>query len=150
MPIVTALLLSFVALCVTSSMRKSATYDETHYLGAGNYLLKTHRWDLSDSLLHPILWTVWHDVPIVVASFAKDVWAEPDGIRRGQELMASRPDDRVLHACRFMLLPFAVVLGVVIYRWSRQLYGSVGGVVSLAAFCFCPNFLAHAPLSRRT
>jgi 4-amino-4-deoxy-L-arabinose transferase-like glycosyltransferase len=45
-----------------------------------------------------------------------------------------------------MSLPFAVMLGLVIYRWSRELYGDFGGVVSLVAFCFCPNFLAHAPL----
>ena len=50
---VLGLLLSFVTLCVTSALEKSATYDETHYLGAGNYLLKIHRWDLPDSLLHP-------------------------------------------------------------------------------------------------
>jgi len=62
------LLLAFVILCVTSVGRKSATYDETHYLGAGRYLLTTHRWDLPDSLLHPVFWTVWHDLPLLTVS----------------------------------------------------------------------------------
>lgn len=143
---VPVLLLVFVILCVTSARQKSATYDETHYLGAGNYLLKTHRWDLPDSLLHPVFWTVWHDLPLLVVSAPKNVWAEPDGTIRGQKIIALRSDDTLLNACRFTLLPFAVVLGLVVFRWSQKLYGDAGGVVSLTFFCFCPNLLAHAPL----
>ncbi len=143
---VLVLLLVFLTLCVTSARRKSATYDETHYLGAGNYLLKTHRWDLPDSLLHPVFWTVWHDLPLLAVSGPQDVWTEPDGIVRGQKIMALRPDDALLNACRFTLLPFAVALGLVVFRWSQKLYGDAGGIVSLALFCFCPNLLAHAPL----
>jgi hypothetical protein len=143
---VLALLLSFVTLCVTSAWQKSATYDETHYLGAGNYLVKTHRWDLPDSLLHPVFWTVWHDLPLLTVSCPKNVWAEPDGTIRGQEIIALRPDDALLNACRFTLLPFAVALGLIVFCWSQKLYGDAGGLVSLVFFCFCPNLLAHAPL----
>jgi hypothetical protein len=143
---VLALLLSFVTLCVTSARQKSATYDETHYLGAGNYLLRTHRWDLPDSLLHPVFWTVWHDLPLLTVSCPKNVWTELDGTIRGQKIIALRPDDALLNACRFTLLPFAVVLGLIVFRWSQQLYGDAGGLVSLVFFCFCPNLLALAPL----
>jgi len=140
------LLLIFVALCVTSALRKSATWDETHYLGAGNYLLKTHRWDALDSRLHPVFWTVWHDLPLVTVSGPQNVWTDLDGIRRGQKIIALRPNDTLLNACRFSLLPFAVLLGLIVFRWSQQLYGDAGGLVSLVFFCFCPNLLAHAPL----
>jgi len=143
---VIALLLSFVTLCVTSVRQKSATYDETHYLGAGYYLLRTHNWGLPDSLLHPVFWSVWHDLPLLTVSCPKNVWAEPDGTIRGQKIIALRPDDALLNACRFTLLPFAVALGLIVFRWSQKLYGSAGGLVSLVFFCFCPNLLAHAPL----
>ena len=143
---VLALLLSFVALCVTSVLQKSATYDETHYLGAGNYLMRTHRWDLPDSLLHPIFWTVWHDLPLLMVSCPQNVWTELDGTIRGQKIIALRPDDELLNVCRFTLLPFAVALGLIVFRRSQQLYGDAGGLLSLVFFCFCPNLLAHAPL----
>jgi hypothetical protein len=143
---VTALLLVFVALSVSSVLQKSATYDETHYLGAGSYVLKTRQFDLQDSFLHPIFWTVWHDLPLLTVSLPKDVWARLDGISIGRKIMALRPDDTLLNACRFSLLPFAIALGVIVFRWSQQLYGNAGGMVSLAFFCFCPNLLAHAPL----
>jgi hypothetical protein len=143
---VLALLLSFVTLCVTSALQKSATYDETHYLGAGNYLMRTHRWDPLDSLLHPVFWTVWHDLPLLTVACPKNVWSDLDGIRRGQKIIALRPDDALLNACRFTLLPFAIALGLIVFRWSQTLYGDAGGLVSLTFFCFCPNLLAHAPL----
>ena len=143
---VLALLLSFVTLCATSVRQKSATWDETHYLGAGNYLLKTHRWDLYDSLLHPVFWTVWHDLPLLMMSCPKNVYTELDGTIRGQKIIALRPDDAWLNACRFTLLPFAVALGLIVFRWSQKLYGDAGGLVSLVFFCFCPNLLAHAAL----
>jgi len=143
---VAALLLSFLVLCITSALQKSATWDETHYLGAGNYALKTHHFDLPETRLHPILWTVWHDLPLLVTPVPEKVWKEPDEILRGQKIMALRPDDTLLNACRFTLLPFALVLGVFVFRWARQLYGDFGGLLSLTFFCFCPNILAHAPL----
>ena len=143
---VPVLLLVFVILCVTSARQKSATYDETHYLGAGNYLLRTHSWGLPDSLLHPVFWTVWHDLPLLMVSGPKNVSTELDGTIRGQKIIALRPDDTLLNACRFTLLPFAIALGLVVFRWSQKLYGDAGGVVSLTFFCFCPNLLAHAPL----
>jgi hypothetical protein len=143
---VPVLLLVFVILCVTSARQKSATYDETHYLGAGNYLLRTHSWGLPDSLLHPVFWTVWHDLPLLMVSCPKNVSTELDGTIRGQKIIALRPDDTLLNACRFTLLPFAIALGLIVFRWSQKLYGDAGGFVSLAFFCFCPNLLAHAPL----
>jgi hypothetical protein len=141
-----ALPLAFVTLAATSAAQKSPTYDETHYLGAGRRLLTAHRWDLPDSLLHPIFWTVWHDLPLLAASAPANVWGEPNGVLRGRKIMALRPDDLWLNVCRLSMLPFAVALGLVVFRWSRQLYGDAGGLVSSVLFCFCPNLLAHAPL----
>ena len=143
---VAALLLGFLVLCVTSAWQKSATLDETHYLGAGYYALKTHRFDLPETRLHPLLWTVWHDLPLLATPVPPKVWKEPDEILRGQEIIALRPDDSLLNACRFTLLPFALALGIFVFRWSRQLYGDFGALLSLTLFCFCPNILAHAPL----
>ena len=142
-----ALLLIFVVLSATSVCQKSATYDETSYLGAGSYLLKTHRFDDEAVLRHPVLWTVWHDLPLpFLATIPEDVWKETSVILRGQKIIGLRTDDLLLNACRFMLLPFGVILGVVIFRWSRALYGDAGGLISLTLYCFSPNLLGHAAL----
>lgn len=141
-----ALLLCFLCLSATSVLRKSSTWDETHYLGAGRYLLQTGRWDARDTWLHPAFWTVWHDLPLWFAPVPEEVWRETDGTTRGQRIIALRPGDGWLNACRFSLLPFALLLGWVVFAWSRSLHGDAGGLLSLILFCFCPDILAHAPL----
>ena len=141
-----ALLFGFLVLCVTSVLQKSPTWDETHYLGTGLYALKAGCLDTSETRLHPVLWTVWHDLPLLAAAVPEAVWKEPDPIWRGQKIIALRPDDTLLNACRIALLPFALLLGILVAVWSRELYGDRGALLSLTLFCFCPNILAHAAL----
>ena len=140
-------MLIFVALSSSSVSRKSATYDEPAYLGTGNYILKFHRFDDVAVLRHPVFWTVWHDLPLLLISkIPNSVWQEDSEIVRGQKIIALRGDDLLLNACRFALLPFGIVLGLVVFNWSRELYGACAGLLSLTVYCFCPNILANAPL----
>jgi hypothetical protein len=37
----------------------------------------------------------------------------------------------------------AIGLGLIVYAWSRQLFGPIGGLISLALFATCPTMLAH-------
>jgi Dolichyl-phosphate-mannose-protein mannosyltransferase len=143
---VVVLLVTFVALSSSSVCQKAATYDETPYIGAGNYLIKTHRFD-EVAQRHPVFWTIWHDLPLLfLVNIPDDVWKEKSPILRGQRIIALRSDDLLLNFCRLSLLPFGVGLGLVICRWSRQLYGDVGAILSLTLYSFCPNFLGHASL----
>ena len=41
---------------------------------------------------------------------------------------------------------FAVLGGVVVFMWSRRLYGDWGGLLALLLWVICPNVLAHARL----
>ena len=41
---------------------------------------------------------------------------------------------------------FSVVGGLFVFAWSSRLYGRLGGLLSLALWCLCPNILAHARL----
>ena len=36
--------------------------------------------------------------------------------------------------------------GLAVFAWSRRLYGSLGGLLSLCLWVFCPNILAHCRL----
>lgn len=144
--LVVTLLAAFVFLSASAAWRKSSTYDETPYIGAGWYLLQTHRFDDEVGLRHPVLWTVWHDLPLSIAKIPNEVWQEKSGILRGQRILGLRSDDLLLNACRCVLLPFGVFLGLIIFYWSRALYGDAGGLLSLTIYCFCPNFLGHAAL----
>lgn len=45
---------------------------------------------------------------------------------------------------RWALIPLALLGGYVCYRWARELYGDMAGMIALLLWCFCPNVLAYA------
>lgn len=47
---------------------------------------------------------------------------------------------------RLMMPVFLTIGGLVVFVWSRRLYGDIGGLLSLALWVVCPNFLAHGRL----
>jgi hypothetical protein len=52
----------------------------------------------------------------------------------------------ILVAGRIQMVVLALGLGLLIYGWSRVLFGVFGGTLSLVFFCFDPNFIAHGSL----
>jgi Dolichyl-phosphate-mannose-protein mannosyltransferase len=58
---------------------------------------------------------------------------------------ANDPESLFLRA-RLTLALFGLALGVLVFLWSRELWGAWGGVVSVILFAFDPNFIAHAGL----
>lgn len=55
--------------------------------------------------------------------------------------------DYLLLLSRAVMALTGTALGLLIFAWSRALWGDAGGLLSLALYAFCPNFLAHAPLA---
>jgi 4-amino-4-deoxy-L-arabinose transferase-like glycosyltransferase len=47
---------------------------------------------------------------------------------------------------RLVMPLFSILGGVVVFCWSRRLYGNLGGVLSLTLWTVCPNILAHGRL----
>ncbi len=54
--------------------------------------------------------------------------------------------DDVLFWSRMPVLLLGLALALLVFSWSRELFGFAGGVLSLALFCFDPNFIAHSGL----
>jgi len=148
------LLTVFAALSLTSMTSKSATWDETQYLGLGVYLFENLRWDIPSICLHPPLPYYLNSLPLLFFDLewscfkggrAGDVLA---GVRRGQCIMQqSEPSgDRLLFWARLPSVVLALLLGAFVYHWGVRLYGAKGALLSLALFSFSPNLLAHSQL----
>ena len=140
------LLAAFVIQGIVAILSLSATGDETHYLGMGRYLVKTQRWDLPDALLHPPLSYYLHSLPLYFVGLDDTVFSIPDLNSRGRAIMASRPDDRLLAMARVPVLLLAAMLGLLVFIWSREAYGSAGALLSLFLFAFNPVVLSDAVL----
>ena len=117
----------FTGLALRGVWRQDATSDERRYFG-GATTLRTHEW-AGFGALHPPLGHYVDSLPLL--------W-----------LGESSPEDPVaLFLCRATsLVVFGVPLLVVVFRWSRELYGPAAGLVALALAAFSPTLLAHAPL----
>lgn len=124
----------------------SSTGDETHYLGMGRYLLRTHRWDLVDTLLHPPLSYYLQSAMLCFEPIDFRAFDIPDINARGRALMAASPDDRLLHLARWPILLLAVLLGVLVLVWAWQAFGPATGLSALFLYAFSPAILSSAAL----
>src|SRR3989338_1650325 len=131
----------------------SPTTDETAFHMVNGYTyLKTHDYRMSPA--NPALLREWMALPWFLfkpkLDLDKAAWREADSVQfsldvfyRDNRAIA----DKLLYSSRFMILLLGLTLGVVVYAWSRRLYGEWAGVLSLAFYSLCPNFIAHSAIA---
>jgi 4-amino-4-deoxy-L-arabinose transferase-like glycosyltransferase len=147
MKVLAVALLCMFALQGAAALREmSSTGDETHYLGMGRYLLRTHRWDLPDALLHPPLSYYLQSALLYFEPINFRAFDIPDINARGRALMAASPDDRLLRLARWPVLLLAVFLGVLVVVWGWQCCGPAAGLAALFLYAFSPAVLSNAAL----
>ncbi len=144
--VVIALLATFAAMAVTSMLRKSATFDEPLHLAAGyaywtqnEYRFSTENGNLAQR---------WAALPLLFGDHHF-----PDGTRGnfrvGFDFLFNSGNDakKILMQGRAMMVLLGIALGLLVYIWSRELFGRSGGLLSLTLYCFSPTILAHTRLA---
>src|SRR4030043_1706335 len=77
------LLVFFLIQSGTTMIQESATWDETHSFGLGEYLLKNMRWDVPGSILHPPLSFYISSIPFLfIPDDKEELWEYDDNIKR--------------------------------------------------------------------
>ena len=137
---------------VGSTLGKSATSDEPlHIVGGASY------WRLNDYRLHSENGNLpqrWCAIPLVIAgwplpSFEHPGWNRSDmaGLSRAYLFETGNPSRRMLLMARAFAAVWGVLIALLVYRWSRELFGREGAWLSLA-FCLTDTtLLANAPLA---
>ena len=138
-------------LVATNSVReKSNTYDEMVYVTAGYSY-----WMHNDYRLAPDqgnLLQRWLTLPLLTLKlkFPEDQasWTDADIWTIGERFFFDSGNDleRLLGA-RCMNALLSAGLGLLVYAWSRQLFGPGGGMVSLLAYATNPTILANGSLA---
>ncbi len=150
-PMVAALLAIHFALAVTSVMNKCATFDEVAHLPAGYCY-----WIRNDYRLNPENGNLpqrWCALPLLLGgySFPADrsrLWTSSNVWAVGHQffyLMGNDVQAMLLKGRAFTAL-LSVALGLIVYFWSRRLFGPIGGVISLSLYIFNPTMLANGSL----
>lgn len=132
---------------------KSTTADEILHVTAGYAY-----WHLDDYRLHPengILPQRWAALPAALTHppfppLANNAyWRTAEVQVIGHQFFYETGHDHfpMLMAGRAMIVLFNLATGLLIFGWSRRLFGTPGAFVSLGLFVFSPNFLAHGALA---
>jgi len=115
--------------------RNSVTYDEMDHWSYGKRILKGQTQKVyiyDDATAMPI--TGVNAIPRAVEQVLNSKLSKTDG-----------GFSDIMHG-RYVTLLVCLLIGIYIYKWSKELFGEWGGVLSLFLFVFCPNVNAHATL----
>src|SRR5689334_17262544 len=151
---VIGLLVLHYALAVRSLLQENPTVDEVVHLPAGvtywqkgTFRLYHHNPPLFKLVAAlPVVWAG----PITEPLYTMPSWRSKDpSPATFSQTFAALNGDRyfeLFQLARLTMPLFSILGGLVVFAWSRRLYGTWGGLLSLALWVFCPNILAHTRL----
>ena len=146
------LLVLFAAQAALGSSANSAAFDEEYHLAAGYAYLRTGDPRLATE--HPPLVNVWNALPLVFLDpklpLDHPAWqnAIPDDF--GDTFLWQYNSDKAVQMVllgRWPIIALGVLLGAVVFRWTRDMFGARVALLSLALFAFDPNLIAQSRLS---
>ncbi len=156
------LLLLFGLLAVTSMWDDSANYDERIHLPAGySYITQQdmrlnpeHPPLVKDLAALPLLfmkinfpYQSWGwDTPLVADSSRTPAWQTDVGF--GNDLLYYSGNDaqKMMRFGRIPVILIGILLGFYVFRFSRELWGNLAGIIALTFYSFFPTVLAHTRL----
>lgn len=151
--LVAALLLGTMALLMmVESSKKSTIVDESPHIVSGYAYVAKRDYRLNPE--HPPLIKMAAGFPLAFQdinfiegrqSWEEDINGQWSG---GDEFLHWQGNDprQIMFWSRLGPTIITLLLGVLIFIWARQLYGSIAGLFALTLFVFSPTFLAHGPL----
>lgn len=145
------LLLHFI-LALSSIRHKSNTFDEYIHVTAGYSY-----WTMNDFRLQPENGNLpqrWVSLPLLFSRLSfpaidSPLWEDFNAYEIGYWFfynLGNDPDVMLLKG-RIMVCLLSVILALVVFFWSRQLFGTLGGFISLVLYTFSPTMIAHARLT---
>ncbi len=138
--------LVFSTQVILAAVQKSATFDEPANLASGYVELKFGEYFMLARNLPFVKWLaalplLFVDVKMPPMFPFDHAWAFAQ-----QFLYEVNDGDHLLLLGRLAVLPLALLLGGLLFRWTRELFGRPAGVFALFLYAFEPNLLAHAGL----
>lgn len=150
--LVSGLLAMHVWLALSATIQLGVTADETAHLTAGYSY-----WKFNDYRLQPENGNLpqrWAALPLLAQPPHLDPTEQPDAWGRSHVWLISQrfffesgnSTEFLLLCARTTTLLWSVATGLLVFGWSRRLWGDGGALLSLALFAFSPTVLAHGPL----
>ncbi|MFZ4699301.1 MAG: ArnT family glycosyltransferase [Candidatus Methylumidiphilus sp.] len=146
--IVVAIILSvFFIISLTVSSQESATTDEMAHIGAAYSYVRYGDMRLNPE--HPPFMKDLAGIPLLFLQPAfpltQAYWADGEEWAVGKAFLyeAGNNADDIIFWARMPIALAAILLGLFIYHWTRQLAGTLAGLFAVTLYAFDPNILAH-------
>jgi hypothetical protein len=150
-----ALLVVFFLQGYSIASRKSNVFDEPAHILAG-YAYVTEGMDFLAPLHHPVVARSLAALfPATLLDLDFDRFVQPEEDLQSnfdryslKFLYENKVDGRtILFYARMGNIMLGAFLGFFVYLWARELWGAVGGLLSLAFYALSPEVLAHSSLA---
>jgi len=156
--VLSGFILIFGLISVTGFLQKSPTVDEPIHLFAGYSYLK---WgDFRANPEHPPLAKLWAALPLLAFDLKDtrqsnvhwDLMAaySPHALHvdnvAGEMLFANNDAETLFFYAKLQIIALGILLGIFVYRWSKELFGFWAAMASIFIYCLDPNILAHSQI----
>lgn len=147
-----SLVITHWVLAYSSTIEKSLTYDEGAHLFSGvAYWLKG---DFRFHCENGNLSQRWCAVPAVLSSNLhlptsdQTFWSDAQPREGANSFLYECGNDSkwLIRSGRAWCALWGAGICILVFIWSRQIFGDVGGILSLLSCALCPTLLANAPL----
>ena len=130
----------------------SPVFDEPYFLHSGVTNLTAGAPKQATANL--VLAQNWMALPLLLHRPRIDPSPEPPGsvaprLDPGTRFLFDPANDWrwILRAGRAMILLVGITLGILVWRWSRELFGPSGALLSLGLYCLSPTMVANSSLA---
>ncbi len=148
--LIVGLILAFVfVVSVINAWRDSAIFDETAHIPAGYSYLTMHDMRLNPE--HPPLLKDLAALPLIFMNLKFDTtqkfWTtDVNGQwEAGHNLFwqTGNDPDQIIFWARIPFVILSLIFGLFIFKWGKELSGTLGGLLALTLYAFDPNILGH-------
>ncbi|SDO76462.1 Dolichyl-phosphate-mannose-protein mannosyltransferase [Streptomyces sp. cf386] len=147
-PLLVVVLLGQMAVAMlTTAVQQTPTIDEPVYVGtAAEYL---HEQRLRHNPEHPPLGKLVIGVGVALADPHVDRSFTGDQGQLGRHLLYESGNDpgRLMLFARVPVIVLTLLFGLVVFAFTCELAGSVGGLAALGLYAFSPDVIAHGSLA---
>jgi len=145
------LLAAHAVICFDAARRLSPTWDEIVYPAAG--LAQWHTRSIDLNLEHAFLSKLISAAPVAFLRpslpWSNPSWQAKDAYRFGYQFTFHNrvPAPSLILWSRIPMILFSLLTALLLYFWSRSLWGPAGGLLTVCAYTATPILLSRASLA---
>lgn len=148
---VTSILVLMLALMLTSVINKSPTYDEVIHVPIGFTYWMTGGFTMDAGAPPGIKMLMTWPLLFMHLNFRTEgqAWIDANDLIFSHTWLFSQNDnpDSIVNTARFVIMLLSVLLGLLIWRWTRELFGPLAAGVAVFIYAFEPTIIAHSQLA---